>query len=167
MTKKNITITALAAVLVMSMAAFAVAGPYGKGYGRGGCPGYGAGAAAQLTPEKQAAVDKIIESYTPKFSELRNEMWTKHATLQALVNGGNADEKKIGKLTSELTQLRDQMWDMREKMSAELEKETGIEGFGARGYGRGGCSGGGSSWQGCAGYGGQGKGQGRGMNQTY
>jgi len=167
MSKKNITITALAAVLVMSMAAFAVAG---QGYGRGGCPGYGSGAYNQLTPEKQAAVDKIFESYRPKFTELRNEMWTKHATLQAMVNGGEADEKKIGKLTSELTELRDTMWNMREKMAVELEKETGIKGFGARSYGRG-CPGGGAYQEGCANYGGKYhkgyRGQGRGMNQTY
>ncbi len=58
MTNKNITTIALAAVLVMSMSAFAFAGP---GYGRGNCGGNGYGvnsAYSQLTPEKQAAVDK-------------------------------------------------------------------------------------------------------------
>ena len=135
MTKKNITITALAAVLVMAMGAMAVAS---QGYGRGGgCPAFGSNSAySQLTPEKQAAVKKIVESYTPKFNELRNQMWTKHATLQAMVNGGDADEKKIGKLTTEITSLRDQMSDMHDTMVAELEKETGIIAFG-----RGGCSG--------------------------
>jgi len=157
MTKKNIAITALAAMLVMAMSAVAFAGYHGSGYGRGGCqnnPAY-----QQLTPEKQAAVDKIVESYVPKFTELRTEMWTKHATLQAMVNGGNADEKKIGNLTAELTKLRDNMFDLRDKMATDLEKETGITAFG-----RGGCQTG--SRQAC----GQGRGQGQGrgmMQQTY
>lgn len=132
MTKKNITITALAAVLTLSMVAFAFAGP---GYGRGGCGGPGGNSAySQLTPEKQEAVDKIVEKYSGQFQELRTQMWTKHSTLQAMVNGGQADEKKIGKLTAEVTELRDKMWDLRDKMSGELVKETGItagNGFGA------------------------------------
>lgn len=155
MTKKNITITALAAVLVMAMTAISFAGP---GYGRGGCPGSGPGVGySQLTPEKQAAVDKIVESYSKQFTELRDQMWTKHATLQAMVNGGNADEAKIGKLTSEISGLRTQMWDLRDKMSAELEAETGIAGF-ARGAS---CPGGGQRGQGR--YMQQGRGMGPGM----
>lgn len=156
MTKKNITITALAAVLVLAMAAWSVAGP---GYGRGGCggPGYGANSVySQLSPEKQAAVDKIYEKYNGQFTELRNEMWTKHSTLQAMVNGGDADEKKIGKLTAEITELRDKIWNVRQQMSDELVKETGITAGGGYGscpaYGQASCPGGG-----------QGRGFGRGM----
>lgn len=141
MTRKNITITALAAVLVMAMTAVSFAGP---GYGRGGCSAYGGPGAgyAQLTPEKQAAVDKIVESYAKQFDELRTEMWTKHSTLQAMINGGNADEKKIGELTADISALRTQMWELREKMATDLEAETGIAGFARRascpGYGNGG-----------------------------
>ncbi len=147
MTKKNITITALAAVLVLSMAAWAVAGP---GYGRGGCggPGNGGGAGySQLSPEKQVAVDKIVEKYAPQFTELKTAMWTKHSTLQAMVNGGDADEKKIGKLTAEVTQMNTQMRDLRSAMSEELVKETGITSGGGYGscpsYGQASCPGGG------------------------
>ncbi|QJB55425.1 Spy/CpxP family protein refolding chaperone [Pseudodesulfovibrio sp. zrk46] len=158
MTKKNITITALAAVLVMAMAAFSFAGPgYGKGYGRGcGGNGYGNSLYSQLTPEKQAAVDKIYEKYFGQFQELRTEMWTKHSTLQAMINGGNADEKAIGKLTADISKLRDKMVDTRQNMAAELEKETGVvvgNGFGScPRYGQ----------ESCPGYG---SGQGRGMGQ--
>lgn len=172
MTKKNITITSLAAVLVLAMAAWAIAGPgYGKGYGRGGC-GNGANSAySQLTPEKQAAVDKIVEKYSDQFSNLRTEMWTKHSTLQAMVNGGNADEAKIGKLTTELRDLRDKMVDLRAKMSDELVAETGIQSFGAAGgcpaYGQGNrnanCYGQGKRGENCSG-GGYGRGC---QNNTY
>lgn len=166
MTQKNITITALAAVLVLSMAAWSFAGP---GYGRGGCGGPGAGsnsAYSQLSPEKQAAVDKIFEKYAGQMSELRTAMWTKHSVLQAMVNGGEANEKKIGKLTSEITQLRDQMFTVRQQMSDELVKETGItvgRGFGAcPQFGQNDCPGGGSG-RGYHGESGRGRGMGMGM----
>lgn len=169
MNKKHITITAIAAILVLSMAALSIAGPgYGRGYGRGGCggPGYGAnGAYSQLTPEKQVAVNKIYEKYQVKFAELRDQMWAKHATLQAMINGGNADEKKIAALTSEVSNLRQQMWDMRDAMGAELEKETGIvagNGYAAcPAYGQANCPGGGG--YGNRGFGHRGPGGGRGM----
>jgi len=158
MTNKNITTIALAAVLVMSMSAFAFAGP---GYGRGNCGGngYGANSAySQLTPEKQAAVDKIVDKYAVQFKDLRTEMWTKHATLQAMINGGNADEKQIAKLTAGIAELRDKMWDTRDKMATALEKETGI----VTGNGFGSCSRYGQAS--CPGYGsGQGRGSGNGM----
>jgi len=158
MTKKNLTITALAAVLTLSISAMAFAGP---GYGRGGCGGpYGGnGAYSQLTPEKQAAVDTIVEKYNKQFDELRTQMWTKHSTLQAMVNGGQADEAKIGKLTKEVTELRDQMFDLRTQMSAELEKETGLTGFGGRGRHHQGFQGGGNAAD-CPGLQGQGRGHG-------
>ena len=157
MTKKNITITALAAALVLAMAAWSVAGP---GYGRGGCggPGYGGNSAySQLSPEKQAAVDKIYEKYSAQFTELKTAMWTKHSTLQAMVNGGDADEKKIGKLTAEVTELRDQMWALQKTMGNELAKETGI----TTGNGYGSCPAYGQAS--CPGGGGRRGGQGRGM----
>lgn len=147
MTKKNITITALAAALVLTMAAWSFAGP---GYGRGGCggPGSGAnGAYTQLSPEKQAAVDKIYEKYAPQFTELRDAIWTKHSTLQAMVNGGDANEKKIGTLTADISKLSEQMRTLRTTMSDELVKETGItvgNGYGScPAYGQASCPGGG------------------------
>jgi zinc resistance-associated protein len=150
MNKKNITITALAAALVLAMAAWSFAGPgYGRGCGGPGNGGPGNGMNnyySQLTPEKQVAVDKIYEKYSPKFTELRNQVLTKRSTLQAMVNGGNADEQKIGKLTADISKLRTQMWEMRGSMSNELVKETGItagKGYGScPAYGQASCPGG-------------------------
>lgn len=134
MTTKTLKTTTMAAMLVLAIAAVAYAGP---GWGRGGCGGQGYGGGngvySQLTPEKQAQVDKIYEKYSPRFQEMRDQMWAKHATLQAMVNSGNADEAKIGKLTSEITNLRNDMHDLRVKMGDELEKTTGIAAFNGRG----------------------------------
>ncbi|WP_285905330.1 Spy/CpxP family protein refolding chaperone [Pseudodesulfovibrio pelocollis] len=138
MTKRNITTTALAAILVLALASWAVAGP---GYGRGGCggPGFsGQNPYAQLTPEKQAAVEAIFDKYRPQMEQLRDSLWTKHATMQAMINGGKADEKKLGALVAELRSLREKMGELRADMNDELTKETGIEApFGRKGRGFG------------------------------
>jgi zinc resistance-associated protein len=151
--KKNITTSVLAAALVLALASWSVAGP---GYGRGGCggaggPGWGQNPYAQLSPEKQQAVQKIFEKYDAQIDDVRDAMWTKHATLQAMINGGKADEKKIGSLVTEMRTLRDTMRTLRTAMSDELVKETGIM---PRGFGRGAGS------EGCPGFGQGGMGQG-------
>ncbi|WP_272699279.1 Spy/CpxP family protein refolding chaperone [Desulfovibrio sp. Fe33] len=172
MSKKNITISALAAALVLSMAAFALAGPgQGRGFsGSCGGPGYGPGAMYnQLTPEKQAEADAIVDKYEPQFEAVRNALWAKRSVLQAMVNGGNADEAAITKLVNEISAQRGKMWELRKAMGDELVKATGIAAFGdcprrGPGEGRGPCSG-----NDCGpgrGMGpGQGMGSGQGMNR--
>jgi zinc resistance-associated protein len=136
MSKKSISTAALAAVLVLAMAAFAVAGPK-SGRGSGGpcgAPGFGA-AYSQLTPEKQAEVKAVVDEYQPQFEAVRNQMWAKRAVLQAMVNGGQADEQAITKLVNDISSLRNKMHDLRSAMSDKLVEVTGIASFGA-------CSGG-------------------------
>lgn len=133
MNKQNITIVALAAFLAIGMATVAFAGP---GQGRFGPRGDGFkrnGAYSQLTPEKQKAVDVIYDKYESKFDELQTGMWVKRSVLQAMINGGDANEKKISGLVRDINELRNEMRDTRAAMQAELEKETGIVGFGGQG----------------------------------
>lgn len=133
MTKKNLTTMTMAMILVLAAAGFAFAGPgYGPGSGRGGCGAWSGQAGpqgwyGQLTPEKQAAVEKIFESYRGKFGEVRTAMQAKRSVLQAMINGGQADEKKITKITQDINSLRDKMFDLRQALSDDLVKETGIE----------------------------------------
>lgn len=124
MNTKNISIAAMAAFLILGMTAMAFAAP-GQGRNGRGAGLNSKGVYSQLTPEKQKAVDAIYDKYDGKFDSLRTQLWTKHSTLQALINGGNADEKKIGGLIADINELRDQMRDTREAMRADLEKETG------------------------------------------
>lgn len=137
MQKKNIAIPALAAVLVLSMAAFAVAGP-GPGPGRGcpgGCGGPGNGpraAFSQLTPEKQAEARAVMDKYEPEFETIRNHIWAKRSVLQAMINGGQADEKAITKLITDISSLRNKMRDLRAARADELVQATGIAAFGVR-----------------------------------
>ena len=172
MTKKNLSTMTLAMILVLAMAGFAAAGPgygpgNGPGNGRGGCGAWGGQAGpqgwyGQLTPEKQAAVAKIFESYRPKFDEVRVSLQAKRNVLQAMVNGGQADEQKITKLTQDMSNLREKMFDLRQALNDDLAKETGINvAQMGRGFGQGrnfNCAGPGYGSGDCPGYG-----QGRGM----
>ena len=158
--KKTLT-TTLALALVLAMSAVSFAGP---GYGRGGCNGQGKGMYSQLTPEKQAEVDTIFKKYDSQFDELRTQLWTKHSVLQAMLNNGDSNEKKIGKVPADITVLGNQMRDLRESMNKEISAATGIEVASLRGQGCGRGKGQGYGRNGnCPGSGpcGQGTGQGR------
>lgn len=164
MTKKTLMITiALAAML--SMAAMAYAGPgYGRGGGCGGY-GYGNGAYSQLTPEKQAAAEKIFDKFRAKQTALHDKAVAARIKLDAIANSGTPDEKRIDELVAEMSSLRNQMWENRTAMAKEFEAETGLQfsGRGGRGSGSGYCEGygGGRGYHG----GGHGYGHGRGMDR--
>jgi zinc resistance-associated protein len=142
--KKNIIILIAVAALV-SLSAIAFAGPRG---GRGAA----ADAYYNLTPEKRAAVQKIIEAHQDKLYELREKIWAKQAELQALSNSGKAEKSDIQGLVGDISKLRDSMHQERLAIKNEIEKQTGIKAFGPggfhhgmmMGYGDGtGCPGGG------------------------
>ncbi len=122
--KKKIVIAAITAILVLSVSGFAFAG-HGKGFGRGNCDDFRS-ACRHLSPEKQKAADAVINKYSSEMTQLRNKLETKHSVLQAMINRGDSNEEKIGKLVTEISELRDRLWDVRKKMSAELEEATGL-----------------------------------------
>lgn len=127
-------ITAVALVALVSMSAFAFAAPRG-GRGPVGDP------YAALTPEKQAAVNKILDKHHLKLQELREQIWAKHTELQALSQSGKAERADIQSLVSDISKLRTAMNTERDALRADLEKETGVKAFG-HGYHRGGYGGG-------------------------
>jgi len=125
--KKRIVITMTVLALV-SMSAFALAA--GKGT-------RARNVEPTLTPEKQAAVEKIVDKHHVKLVELREQIWAKQTELQALSRSGKAERNDIQSLISDISKLRTTMNAERDAMRAEIEKETGITSFG-RGYHRGG-----------------------------
>ncbi|MCM0756649.1 periplasmic heavy metal sensor [Desulfovibrio aminophilus] len=153
MSKRSVLAAAtLAALLALSAVAFA-----GPGQGRG--PGGGMGSLyAGLTPEKQAAVDKIFEKHHKKIFELREQYWAKDTELDALTASGKAEKADIESLVGEMSKIRQQLEQERQALAADLSKETGVKfgpggGFGpgmGMGYGPGGCPG----YGGCPGAGG-------------
>ena len=124
---KKRLVTLIGVLALVSLSAFAFAAPKG---GRGP-------AEPTLTPEKQAAVGKIIDKHHAKLYELREKIWAKHTELQALSQTGKAERADIQALIADISKLRAAMNEERDTLRAEIEKETGIKGYGA-GYHRGG-----------------------------
>ena len=100
--------------------------PRGDGYGphhwgaRGACWGY-----AQLTPEKQAAFDKIMDEVQPRLADLRTQFRVKRMELGALSRNANATGDDIHKVAAELQQLGKAINAERQALHARLEKEVG------------------------------------------
>lgn len=137
---KKRLLTTFTVLALVSLSAFAMAAPRG---GRGP-----AAADPALTPEKQAAVAKIVDKHHVKLVDLREKIWAKQTELQALSRAGKAEKADIQNLIAEISKLRTSMNEERDALRAEIEKETGIKSYG-RGYHRGGlgggdCSGGGA-----------------------
>ena len=154
--KRKTLITIIAAAAILSLSAFAfAAGPRG---GRGAT----ADAYYNLTPEKRAAVQKIIEAHQDKLYELREKIWAKHAELQALSASGKAEKGDIQALISDISKLRDAMHQERLAIRTDIEKQTGIKAFGPGGYHHGMMGLGYGDGTGCPG-GGFGRGFGGGM----
>ena len=139
--KKRIVII-ITVLALISMSAFAMAA--GKGNrGRN---------VDTLTPEKQAAVEKIVDKHHVKLVELREQIWAKQTELQALSRSGKAERTDIQSLIADISKLRTSMNAERDAMRSEIEKETGITAYG-RGFHRGGFGGGmgGGMGEGCPG----------------
>lgn len=149
--KKNvIALITVAALVALSATAFAA--PRG-GKRVGAEP-------SSVTPENRAVIQKIVEAHQDKLYELREKIWAKHAELQALSTSGKAEKSDIQGLVGEISKLRDAMHKERLAIRADVEKQTGLKGFGPGGYHHGGMAGYGEDAV-CPG-GGMGKGFGRG-----
>lgn len=154
MKKSIITLVAVASLVALSAMAFA-APRGGRGAGQN-----------QLTTEQRATIQKIVDAHQDKIYELREKIWAKHTELQALSTSGKAEKSDIQSLVADISKLRDAMNKERLAMRAEIEKQTGLKGYGYHRGGMGGSMGGGmggACGDDCGpGYGG--KGFGRGMN---
>jgi len=124
---KKTLITFIAVAALVSLSAFAFAGPRG---GRGNA----ASAYNGLTPEKRATVQKIFDAHQDKLYELREKIWAKQAELQALSTSGKAEKSDIQSLVSDISKLRTDMHKERLALKNEIEKETGIRAFGPGGF---------------------------------
>lgn len=138
----------MVAVLVMAAPLAAEAHPRGHGGQHAGyCddngPGRHRGAWFQgLTPEKQQAVTALFEAHQAKMQPLREQLWKKNATLEALSGNPKVEPKEITAMVEEIAKLRNQIFTERNEFADRVEKETGIKaphamgaGFGGRGRG--------------------------------
>lgn len=111
---------------------------YGPGYDgpdfRGGCPGmgwghghhgYGFGYRA-MSPEQRAAVDKIVNEYSPRLEPLRDQIFVKRQELRALRNASSPDVKLVRQTAEELVKLHNQMADLHDEMMEKISREVGF-----------------------------------------
>lgn len=152
-TKKALFGTLLA-VLVISVPFAADARPYGHG-GPDGPGGYG-GWHQAIPQEKREAFDALRREHMDKVQPIREQMWVKRTTLDALSVNPKTDPKDITNLVNEISALRTQLFAERKAFADRVKKETGLD----MPYGMGMGQGGGYGHQGRRGYGHGGHGKG-------
>ena len=101
---------------------------------RGGCPGmgwghkghHGHGFYRAMSPEQQAAFDKIVDDFSPRMEPLRDQIFVKRQELRALRNASNPDVKLVRQTAEELVKLHNQMADLHDEMMDKIAKEVGF-----------------------------------------
>ena len=108
-------------------------GPWGSGPGHHSDyeRGYGS-----LTGEQRTQLEQLDRKFYDETADLRNEIWTKSAELNTLLNSSNPDSEKGRALQKELSDLRAKLDEKRLNYELEARKIRPEPRFG-RGYGRG------------------------------
>lgn len=78
-----------------------------------------------ISPEKQAAYEKIINEYRSKVRPLHNDMWAKNAELR-YVSRDDGNEKAVSKLIGDIKDLREKIQVLNDNTAAQLSKDLGI-----------------------------------------
>lgn len=133
----------LALVAVLGFAGFASAQshvPNAQEHGAGS-PGMGMGMMGGnmmgLTPEKQAAAQKIYADHNAATVQLKQQLFAKQSELNAQLYGGATDDKKVQILTKEISDLNAKLFESQVNLKRQLSKE-GIPAMGGMGMGMGG-----------------------------
>jgi len=132
--KKILSLTAVAAMVLT--ASLALAGPGGQGKGPGA--GFGGPCAAQLSPEKQAAFQKLHTDFYTKTVQMRADLQVKRAELNAVAVSPNPDQGKIDTLSKEIGDLNGKLLAERTRFRIQVAKEIGPEAAACFGGGMGG-----------------------------
>ncbi|OIQ50697.1 Zinc resistance-associated protein precursor [Pseudodesulfovibrio hydrargyri] len=139
MINRNITMATLAIVLLFAVSAFAqmgmgpgggMMGPGMMGGGpgmMGGGPGYGGN--YQLTPEQQKAYQEIVGKYQAQFAKLSEQMWNKHAQLNAVLAQDKVDAAQARSLAKDIGGLAAQTFETRVNMLVDM-REKGFSYYG-------------------------------------
>ena len=133
----HIVLSALAILALTSSLALARGGMGGQG-GQGGCPGMGGGW-GQLSPEKQAAFQKLHDAFAAKTAQLRADLGVKMAELNALSVATSPDQAKIDAVTKQIGDLQAKLLSERTQFRIQVSKEVGpgVAGGGCPGMGGG------------------------------
>jgi zinc resistance-associated protein len=125
-------------VLVAVLAAPVFAHRWGKGESYGG-PGYCWRDSEQygsLTESQRAELDKLEQNFFNDTAKLREEIWTKSAELNSMLDSANPDANKVRALQKDISNLRAKMGEKRVNFELEARKIAPNARYG-RGYGGG------------------------------
>ena len=133
----HIVLSALAILALTSSLALARGNMGGQG-GQGNCPGMGGGW-GQLSPEKQAAFQKLHDAFAAKTAQLRADLGVKMAELNALSVAATPDQAKIDAVTKQIGDLQAKLLSERTQFRIQVSKEVGagVAGGGCPGMGGG------------------------------
>ncbi len=137
--------------------AMPMAGPHGAHGGAG--MGSMMGALAQLSPEKQAVAQKLMDEHRKAMFPLHQSIYAKFAELEALNAAGDGESSKAKAVIRDIADLGAKMLQENGKLRTRMFKETGLRipvmGHGMMG-GMGMMGGGMMGGKGCGMMGGQG-----------
>lgn len=105
-------LTALAVVVALGFIGYhaADAAPgWGRGYGPGGCGGYGRGMMGNCWNAPDEETTAARAAFLEETTALRRDMETKRTELAALARNENADQTEIAALQSELADLQNEL----------------------------------------------------------
>lgn len=108
------------------------------GYSGGGpsyCGQYGRGY-ENLTEAQRGQLDRLHQKFYDETAQLRNEIWSRSAELNTLLNSSNPDAEKAKALQKEISGLKAKMAEKRINFELE-ERKISPEVRSGRGYSRG------------------------------
>ncbi|MBW2064481.1 MAG: periplasmic heavy metal sensor [Deltaproteobacteria bacterium] len=142
MKKRMITsvgVLLLVAALAIPVLAWAHGPRGGPRMGKWGAgPGYMRsyyGGPAAVTPEQQQQLLELRRKFFEETAQLRNQLWSKAAELNALLRQANPDQERLKALQGEINDLRAKLSEKALSYRLEIQKSAPDLGF-AGGYGR-------------------------------
>jgi zinc resistance-associated protein len=135
--KKLVTILGIL-VLVGVLTAPVFAHRWGRGgnYGGPGSCWSESGEYGNLTESQQTELEKLEQSFFNDTVKLRDEIWSKSAELNTILNAADPDAEKVRTLQREISALKAKMSEQRVNFELEARKIAPNARYG-RGYGRG------------------------------
>jgi hypothetical protein len=90
-----------------------------------------------IPQEKREAVFAVLKEHRAKTQELREQLWVKRTTLEALSGNPKVEPSELVKLVTEMSALRIQLKKERVALAERIEKEFGIQMPSGKGFGMG------------------------------
>ena len=123
---KKTTLISLTTALIILFAAVSFAGPARDGKRQGGQDRM-VQVVNQLSPEKRALFESIIDEHRKDVRPLRNTMWQKRTELKALSANPNTKPETLTAIVAEMADARVKLQEKGDALRARIKKEVGID----------------------------------------